>query len=270
MNKKNCLLTIDVDSVTPLIAEVGHNWVQCFDEIEQRLFGIRQGVDRLLEIMMRYNIKATFFIPAIVVKAYPNVAEKILKHGHEIGCHGMRHHSPRKITMQDFINDISQSLEIFQKVLNLKVSGYRAPYWELNREHLTEIKRFGFSFDSSLMGFEEAHFIDGLIEIPVSWELDDAPYWQCSNRSYKQPNDPQKTIESWKHHISSLHRYGGIPVITIHPWICGRSGYISSLEDLCIWLKENDYTLKTVSNYVSNLEYESMMGFDTKDINRWS
>ena len=53
--------------------------------------GIRFGLPHLLEVLDRYQLKATFFIPGQVAKRYPDAVRAIAAHGHEIGCHGNHH-----------------------------------------------------------------------------------------------------------------------------------------------------------------------------------
>ena len=53
--------------------------------------GMRFGLPRLLSVLEKYDVKATFFIPGEVALRYPDAVKRIAQKGHEIGCHGLEH-----------------------------------------------------------------------------------------------------------------------------------------------------------------------------------
>jgi len=57
----------------------------------EQIGGVRYGLPRILELLNKYNVKATFFITNLIKKVYPNVLEEIRAQGHEIGLHGLWH-----------------------------------------------------------------------------------------------------------------------------------------------------------------------------------
>ena len=54
-------------------------------------YGTKKGALRVLEILEEFSLKSTWFIPANIVMEHPDVVEKILDLGHEIGHHGLDH-----------------------------------------------------------------------------------------------------------------------------------------------------------------------------------
>ena len=86
-------LTFDFDAMCGMIA-----WgLTSPTPISRGEFGAI-GVKRILALLARYGIKATFFIPGIVIGTYPQVCEKIVAEGHEVGHHGWTHVPPAKMT----------------------------------------------------------------------------------------------------------------------------------------------------------------------------
>ncbi len=57
-------------------------------------YGIRVGLARILELLDKCEIKATFFVPGANAEKYPSLIREIAKMGHEIGHHGYFHESP--------------------------------------------------------------------------------------------------------------------------------------------------------------------------------
>ncbi|MFQ6087756.1 MAG: polysaccharide deacetylase family protein, partial [Candidatus Methanofastidiosia archaeon] len=52
--------------------------------------GVEEGVPLILELLKRYEVRATFFVTGEVIESYPEVISKILQN-HEVGLHGMFH-----------------------------------------------------------------------------------------------------------------------------------------------------------------------------------
>ena len=57
-------------------------------------YGARVGVPRVLELLQRYDVPATFFIPGHTVESFPEAVNLILKGGYEVGHHSYAHINP--------------------------------------------------------------------------------------------------------------------------------------------------------------------------------
>jgi peptidoglycan/xylan/chitin deacetylase (PgdA/CDA1 family) len=51
-------------------------------------YGNRVGVPRILKLLERYGVRATFFVPAVSALLYPDEQRRVIGEGHEIGIHG--------------------------------------------------------------------------------------------------------------------------------------------------------------------------------------
>ena len=93
MKKMPVLLTFDVD---------GECLWRCRDPqnakrpviLSQGRYGPETGVPRILKMLNRYGIHATFFIPGFTVNQYQDLARQIVAEGHELGNHGWSHTYP--------------------------------------------------------------------------------------------------------------------------------------------------------------------------------
>lgn len=83
----------------------------------EQLGGVRYGLPRLLEILNRYDVKATFFITNIINKVYPNISREIQRLGHELGIHGFWHEylaglnrGKQKNRVRNMVNDFDTEI----------------------------------------------------------------------------------------------------------------------------------------------------------------
>ena len=100
-----------------------------------------EGLERILELLERNNVKATFFVTGNFAKARPDLVTRIVKNGHEVACHGVDHFNPKS-------TDVSESKKIVEKIAKVKVNGYRQP--RMFPISYKELSRCGYKYDSSV------------------------------------------------------------------------------------------------------------------------
>lgn len=99
-----------------------------------------EGLERILALLKKEKIKATFFVTGNFVDGASDLVKQIVTEGHEVACHGVDHFNPKK-------TDIEKSKKIIEKVAGVKVVGWRQPrMFELS---YSELKRCGYLYDSS-------------------------------------------------------------------------------------------------------------------------
>lgn len=211
-------------------------------------YGAAVGVPRILKLLDQYNIKATSFIPGHTADTYPEVCREILSCGHEVGHHGYVHEDPTELTYEQEEAVIQKGFEALDRI-GAKPVGYRSPGWDFSPNTIEILEKYGFQYDSSLMGNDyypycprycTAHFDRGntfgepskLVELPVSWYLDDFPHSEFVQK--RTGMKPQSQIyEIWKAHFD----YGvknienGLMIVTMHPQVIGRPHNIMMLEE---------------------------------------
>ena len=139
---------------------------------------ISEDVERVLQLLKRKNIRATFFVNGKSIAHSPTIINKIHDLGHEIGCHGYSHkYIWQYKTQQEFEEDLEKCLELIYRQTGVKPSGYRSPGCTLtfNRHMvLNALEKFGFSYDSSLttFGFSKQHKHTTGPAHPFKWEND--------------------------------------------------------------------------------------------------
>lgn len=110
-------------------------------------------LNKLLAILKKKELKATFFCLGKVAEEYPYVIEKIVEYGHEIGCHSYEHKIVTEMTPEEFYEDTRKAKEILEKVSGQKVVAYRAPafsFTESNKWVYDVLVSLGFEYDCSI------------------------------------------------------------------------------------------------------------------------
>jgi peptidoglycan/xylan/chitin deacetylase (PgdA/CDA1 family) len=228
------LLSVDVDANSPFLWSQGDSAPQRLGTHEIRNFGPRTGLWRLVELFARFGFKASFYVPGHVAEQHPDMLPALLDAGHEIGLHGYFHEIVSEISDEEFTGAIEASLELFVKQTGKRPTGFRSPAWEMTPHMLSEVRRLGLSYDSSLSGFDHPYEIEGVTEIPVQWAVDDAIFFKFEGggRDRFPMQSGRMVLEDWKSEWRTLHRFGGLFTLTVHDWISGRAQRIALLEDL--------------------------------------
>ncbi len=215
-------------------------------------FGARVGVPRVLGLLKKYNIKATWCIPGHSIETFPDVVNQIIKEGHEIAHHGYIHENPTKLTREQEAKFIDMGIDAIKSVTGRKPRGYRSPYWDYSQNTLELLLERGFEWDSSLMGNDFTPYYlrknDGpalldkpyhfgeptsILEIPVSWYLDDFPVQEYMGSLVPWVmQDPDVIFRRWTAIFDYMYENvpGGVLTLTTHPQTIGRAHMITMLE----------------------------------------
>lgn len=204
-------------------------------------YGPRVGVPRLLRMLRRQQVRATFFVPGFTADTYPDTVKSIVDDGHEIAHHGYLHEPMRGISPQAEAEYLDRGLEALDRVAGVRPAGYRAPWWEVNWHTPDLLGQRGFQYDSSLLDDDVPYRMatensprSRLIEIPVDWALDDweqyafFPGWTGSGVI----ESPEKALEMWWLEARARYAENGCCVLTNHPFMSGRPAKVHALERL--------------------------------------
>lgn len=269
------LITVDVDSVTPMIDEVpAASTGQHVDELEQRMFGLRVGVPRILNALGERGLRATFFVPGLVAERSPETVASVVDAGHEVGLHGWRHTPPRAMSQAQLEDDLARSREALHRAGAGDVRGYRAPEWQVTANLLSALNSTDLLYDSSMGGYENPYRLTGradpLIELPVSWALDDAPFLLCTSRSYSRPMSGTALGEQWCRDLAALARHGSLGMLTVHPWIIGRAPAFVAFEAVLDHVAENsEQWTGTASELIDRIDLSRTPLVDPNSVRSW-
>jgi polysaccharide deacetylase family protein (PEP-CTERM system associated) len=142
---------------------------------------IDEGTNKILDLLRKYNIKATFFILAWIAKKNPRLVKKIYKEGHEISSHGYSHKLNYNMSKKELYNDLKNSKEILESIIKDKVIGYRAPTFSINDELITTLIEIGYEYDSSLNQFSK-HGTYGNLKYTKMKKMNDNMIFRYDNK----------------------------------------------------------------------------------------
>lgn len=211
--------------------------------LSQGEYGPRVAVPLVLEVLRRYQVPATFFVPGRVAERYPHAVRQVLDAGHEVAHHGHTHRSPAGLTVQEEEEELVRGLEALRRTHGVTARGYRAPSWDISLRTVELLHRHGMVYSSNLMADIVPYRHPGteVIELPVHWNLDDAAHFWFAQTSWSRKiatNEEAGAI--WQAEAVGIDRLGGVCVHTFHPQIIGRPGRLELLERIVKAVAEND------------------------------
>lgn len=213
-------------------------------------YGARVGVPRILDLLDRHGIRATFFVPGHTAESFPSETATILERGHEVAHHSYAHVDPSRQSADEERADMERALAALQH-LGVRPLGYRSPSADLSAVTLELVEEHAFIYDSSLMtdDFRPFHprigdrvsrdepLVRGresaLWELPMSFELDDWPHFQFN---FDPPRRglaaPSAVFEIWLGELEWMHANldGGVLTACMHPQVIGRAHRVAMLE----------------------------------------
>jgi peptidoglycan/xylan/chitin deacetylase (PgdA/CDA1 family) len=228
--------------------------------LSQGEYGATTGLPRVLDLLDRQQVPASFYIPAMSAALHPNMIQEILRRNrHEIGVHGWMHENLPSIgdaaTEEQLL---TQSLDYLTKATGKRPVGFRAPSWAFSQHTLDQIRKAGFLYDSSFMAMDEPYELlsngqkTGMIELPINWIADDYPYYEP--QAAGSLPDPDLVYQVYKAEFDAAYQERTLFILTMHPHITGHRSRIAQLDKLVTYMKSKPgvwfATLEQVADYV--------------------
>ncbi|HXF83171.1 MAG TPA: polysaccharide deacetylase [bacterium] len=230
------MLTFDVDGETLWLNRDPQNAERPV-VLSQGRYGPVVGVPRLLRLLARYDIKATFFIPGWIVDRYPDMVRAVAAEGHEVGHHGYLHEWPGRISAEQEVEALRRGIEAIERVTGCRPLGYRAPGWDPSPRTFRLLVEHGFRYSSNMMDADGPyrHVLDGaptaLVELPVDWALDDSSLYLFALQLPNAKLTPNPAVfDLWAGSFDGLYREGQCCVLTMHPQLTGKPYRAALLE----------------------------------------
>ncbi|MCY4571266.1 MAG: polysaccharide deacetylase [Gemmatimonadetes bacterium] len=235
------LLSFDVDNETVLGLRYGDATV---GSLSKGQFGARVALPRVVDLLDREGIPASFFIPAVSLVLDPSQIGVIQAAGHhEFAIHGWIHELNSSLEADVERALLQRAVDYMTEVTGTRPLGYRAPSWNFSPNTLGILREMGFLYDSSLMADDRPYEIDangeptGMIELPVEWILDDAPLFNPLGDRYSPPRD---VLQVWKDDFDGAYAEGTMFLLTMHPHVIGHRSRIVVLDELIQYIKGHE------------------------------
>ena len=208
-------------------------------KLSQGQYGNRQGVPRILELLARNEVPATFFVPAVTALLYPDEQRRIVAEGHEIGIHGWIHERNSVLPIEAERDLMLRSADTLESICGVRPVGMRTPSWDFSPNTLALVREMGLIYDSSLMADVDCYELlengepTGVVELPVEWIRDDAVYFNMNRFSGLRPHTaPEAVFDIFRREFEAAYREGGLFQLTMHPHVIGYRSRLWILEEL--------------------------------------
>jgi len=232
------------------------------------------AVERILALLSDHGVTSTWFIPGHTIESYPGCAASVVAAGHEIGHHGWTHRIPASLTREEEEEELVRGNAAIEGLTGSAARGYRSPAWDLSPHSIELLLKHGFVYDSSLMGHDYLPYQarDGdsvslhepivygadtaLVEMPISWALDDYPVFEFMRTDkFLLPGlmNARLVLENWLEDFAYMkdHYDWGVLTYTFHPHVIGRGHRMRMLDRLIGALREAGAQFVTMEQAVA-------------------
>lgn len=224
------------------------------------------GTNLILDLLAKYQFKATFFCTATFAQHAPEILRRINDEGHELASHGYYHSN----FMPEHLLTSKQELE---RLSGQEIKGYRMARMMPVDEK--EIKKAGYVYNSSInptwlpgrynnLKVSRTYFDqEGVVQIPASVSPMRFPLFWLSFHNLP--------LWLYKYLVKRTYKKDGYLNVYFHPWEFtdlhdqerfGFPGYVSRnsgvqmvtrMDNFMQWIKLNNYPIGTISAFVSSL-----------------
>ena len=264
----SCAITFDFDAMSVWIGSMRS---QNPSMISRGEFGA-VATPRILDLLRRRRMRATWCVPGHTALAYPDLVRRIRDEGHELVHHGWVHENPASFDAAGERGVLERGLDALDKVAGVRPRGYRSPAWDLSPRSVDLLLEYGFEYDSSCMGSDffpyylrsgdrwslDEPYVFGettrLVELPVTWGLDDFPPFEFILGSNAGLSAPSAIEEIWKGDFDYAYGScaGGLYSLTLHPQVIGRGHRMLLLERLIDHFERHDgVVFETLGDYAT-------------------
>lgn len=152
-----------------------------YGQITEASYGGRVAIWRVLEIMEKHGVKGTFNTCGLTAEYYPETAEAIVAHGHEIAGHTHTHRAQFKLSYEEEREEVRNTVESIQRITGERIVGWRCPIVQPSQNTMRILIEEGFEWDGNFLNYDLPYMLDvpeagSIVEIPYTFSTDDFPF----------------------------------------------------------------------------------------------
>ena len=229
-------------------------------KLAQGEYGARVGVPRILRLLERFAAPATFFVPAVSALLHDGEVRSYVDGGHEVALHGWIHERNTALPPEVERDLAFRAADTLERLAGTRPVGIRTPSWDFSAHTLSITRELGLAYDSSLMADDDCYELladgepTGVVELPVEWIRDDAPYFMMERFASLRPYTPPRGVLSiWRDEFDAAHAEGGLFQLTLHPHIIGHRSRMAVLTELLEHISGHDVWFATHAQVVAHV-----------------
>ncbi len=215
-------------------------------KLSQGEYGARAAMPRILKILETYDAPSTFFVPAVIAMLHPDEQRRVVAEGHEIGIHSWIHELNSALPPESERDLQMRAADKLEEISGQRPVGIRTPSWDFSAHTLAITREMGLIYDSSLMADDDPYEIleegepTGVVELPVEWIRDDAPYWNMDRFAGLRPyTPPSGVLEVFMREFDGAYEEEGLFLLTMHPHFIGHRSRVQILEELIRYMRSH-------------------------------
>jgi len=166
---------------------------------------------RILDLFEDFDVRATFFIPAIIAELFPDRVRDVANRGFEVAAHGYRHENLTFLEEADRRQVITRSVKMLEKCINKNVLGWRSPGLHIDDSLYRVLKETHVEWCSNIelpLSLKHVPFMfKGKTELPIS---------SIDLKLYGSGLSPARVCDRW---LASLRKGHAVFTLVLHPWV---------------------------------------------------
>jgi peptidoglycan/xylan/chitin deacetylase (PgdA/CDA1 family) len=202
-------------------------------------YGHYEGIPRVLDLMDKHGIKLSSFMIGKAVETSPDLAQEIVRRGHEAAAHGQVWNNSYQLSRDEEKRFIAESVETIRKVTGQQPIGWNA-YWMRNSIHILEtLQDLGFLYHIDEPSHDEPFIIPlrgrDFVTVPYTFHMNDIvsfPFEGWNPAAYEQ---------ALRDEFDQLYEEGArrrrMMVVSLHDRISGHAGRVRVLDRFLAYAK---------------------------------
>ena len=209
-SQKNFFLNEDIGYITIFHDYEGEYAGDSLAELSYR------GVNKILDIEAKHNIKATYNIVGKLINDLPEVIARIVSGGHEIASHSYDHSIMTTLSKSKIISDIERTKKVLDAI-KIKLKGFRSPQNKWNFKQMDVLLDQGINWSAEADKITFPYILKQrsgkfLVRMPVT--MDD---WVYQSKKI----EPEVMFEMLLSTVNKIACEKGYGSIGFHPWVQG-------------------------------------------------
>jgi peptidoglycan/xylan/chitin deacetylase (PgdA/CDA1 family) len=195
-------------------------------------------VRRLLDLLDRHRLHATFFVEAFNAELYPAVLREIADRGHEVACHAWQHESWGALAPARERELLTRCTDALRGI-GLEPVGFRPPGGQVTARTPRRLAELGYRYYSP--AGSRAGMADGLAVLPFAWELIDAFFYAPPLAGLRErhglPREPQAPATLRSRVVEAVQegaRHAAVTTLLFHPFLLDDPARLRAFEDVLI------------------------------------
>ncbi|ANB33917.1 peptidoglycan/xylan/chitin deacetylase (PgdA/CDA1 family) [Rhodovulum sulfidophilum] len=212
-------------------------------------FGLTEGLDAFLALFAETGVRATFATPAVVVEAYPDIIERILKAGHEVAAQGLYGEDPASLAPGHEAEHMARATEVLTRATGAAPKGWyalshpddRAATGCVTDDTVGLLKAKGYDYigngladDAPYYWVSNAEKAEALLALPYYYHFDDT-FFLMFPREGTGLERPQALLNNWRAEFRAQYRRGRYFNLCVSP---ARSGWGHRFDNLATLLRD--------------------------------